>query len=65
VKDLPRPWRVSPSPLFSSLKPRGPDSGQRIDGFYVSGDIGTRDLRHLAETGSDHRPVQMTISVPS
>jgi len=49
----------------TGLKPRGPDAGQRIDGFYVSDAIGTRDLCHLAETGSDHRPVQMTISVPS
>ncbi len=49
----------------TGLKPRGPDSGQRIDGFYVSPSIGTNDLHHLPQTGSDHRPVKMTISVPA
>ena len=46
------------------LKPRGPDTGKRIDGFYVSESIATRDLHYLAETGSDHRPVQMVVTVP-
>lgn len=49
----------------TGLKPRGPDAGQRIDGFYVSQAIGTRDLHHLPQTGSDHRPVKMTITVPA
>jgi endonuclease/exonuclease/phosphatase family metal-dependent hydrolase len=49
----------------AGLNPRGPDVGQRIDGFYVSPAIATRDLHPLAETGSDHRPVQMTVEVPA
>ncbi|MFY0529096.1 endonuclease/exonuclease/phosphatase family protein [Archangium gephyra] len=49
----------------TGLKPRGPDSGSRIDGFYVSQAIGTNNLQRLAQTGSDHRPVQMTITVPA
>jgi endonuclease/exonuclease/phosphatase family metal-dependent hydrolase len=49
----------------ADLKPRGPDDTQRIDGFYVSPEIGTADLHLLPRTNSDHRPVQMTISVPS
>lgn len=49
----------------TGLKPRGPDDGSRIDGFYVSQVIGTNYLQKLAQTGSDHRPVQMTITVPA
>ncbi len=49
----------------TGLKPRGPDSGSRIDGFYVSHAISTWDLHHLPQTGSDHRPVQMTLGVPA
>lgn len=49
----------------TGLKPRGPDEGTRIDGFYVSQAIGTTDLHKLAQTGSDHRPVKMTITVPA
>lgn len=49
----------------TGLKPRGPDAGQRIDGFYVSQAIATRDLHHLPQTGSDHRPVKMTLTVPA
>jgi endonuclease/exonuclease/phosphatase family metal-dependent hydrolase len=49
----------------TGLKPRGPDTGSRIDGFYVSPGIGTNNLHPLAPTGSDHRPVQMTIGVPA
>ena len=50
----------------TGLKPRGPDAGAgRIDGFYVSQAISTRDLHYLASTGSDHRPVQMSITVPA
>ncbi|ATB33466.1 endonuclease/exonuclease/phosphatase family protein [Melittangium boletus] len=49
----------------TGLKPRGPDTGTRIDGFYVSPEISTNDLRHLPQTGSDHRPVRMTIAVPA
>jgi hypothetical protein len=32
---------------------------------HVSQAITTNDLHHLPETGSDHRPVQMTIGVPA
>jgi endonuclease/exonuclease/phosphatase family metal-dependent hydrolase len=49
----------------TGLKPRGPDDGSRIDGFYVSQAISTNNLQKLAQTGSDHRPVQMTITVPA
>ncbi|MDC0712204.1 endonuclease/exonuclease/phosphatase family protein [Stigmatella sp. ncwal1] len=49
----------------TSLKPRGPDTGSRIDGFYVSPAINTADLHPLPQTGSDHRPVKMTIGVPA
>jgi len=49
----------------TGLKPRGPDTGSRIDGFYVSPAISTNNLHHLPQTGSDHRPVQMTIAVPA
>jgi hypothetical protein len=49
----------------TSLKPRGPDTGSRIDGFYLSPDISTWDLHHLPQTGSDHRPFRMTIGVPA
>ncbi|KFA93430.1 hypothetical protein Q664_09620 [Archangium violaceum Cb vi76] len=49
----------------TGLKPRGPDEGTRIDGFYVSQVINTNDLHKLAQTGSDHRPVKMTITVPA
>ncbi|SEU16053.1 hypothetical protein SAMN05443639_108272 [Stigmatella erecta] len=49
----------------TGLKPRGPDTGSRIDGFFVSPAITTDDLHYLAQTGSDHRPVQMTIGVPA
>lgn len=49
----------------TGLKPRGPDDGSRIDGFYVSQAISTNYLYKLAETGSDHRPVKMTITVPA
>ncbi|HEX8536685.1 MAG TPA: endonuclease/exonuclease/phosphatase family protein, partial [Cystobacter sp.] len=49
----------------TGLNPRGPDEGSRIDGFYVSQAISTNNLHKLAQTGSDHRPVQMTITVPA
>ncbi|MFF3868059.1 endonuclease/exonuclease/phosphatase family protein [Micromonospora sp. NPDC001898] len=49
----------------TGLKPRGPNSGLRIDGFYVSPAITTRDVRHLEQTGSDHRPVQMHVGIPT
>ncbi|ADO68162.1 endonuclease/exonuclease/phosphatase family protein [Stigmatella aurantiaca] len=49
----------------TGLKPRGPDTGSRIDGFYVSPAITTNNLHLLPQTGSDHRPVQMTIGVPA
>ncbi len=48
----------------TGLLPRGPDSGHRIDGFYVSPAITTSGLQQLPQTGSDHRPVQMTVVVP-
>lgn len=49
----------------TGLRPYGPDLGDRIDGFYASPAIGARDLYKLPQTGSDHRPVKMTITVPS
>lgn len=49
----------------TGLKPRGPDTGGRIDGFYVAPEISTNDLHHLPRTGSDHQPVQMSIGVPA
>ncbi|GHG80976.1 endonuclease/exonuclease/phosphatase family protein [Comamonas sp. JC664] len=50
----------------TGLKPRGPDSGLRIDGFYVSPAIGTQGLQFLPRTGDNsHRPVKMNITVPA
>ncbi|RKG75822.1 endonuclease/exonuclease/phosphatase family protein [Corallococcus exercitus] len=49
----------------TGLKPRGPDSGLRIDGFYIAPDMSNANLHHLAQTGSDHRPVQTTVGVPA
>ncbi len=50
----------------TGLKPRGPDDGLRIDGFYVSQPITTCCLGKLARTGDNHhRPVKMTIGVPA
>ena len=49
----------------TGLKPRGPDWGLRIDGFYVSPVIVTADLQAMPPTGSDHRPVKMNIAVPA
>ncbi|NVJ03799.1 endonuclease/exonuclease/phosphatase family protein [Myxococcus sp. AM001] len=50
----------------TGLKPRGPDSGLRIDGFYVSQAIGTQGLEFLPQTGDNkHRPVKMNITVPA
>jgi hypothetical protein len=49
----------------TGLRPYGPDFGDRIDGFYLSPAIGGRDLHKLPQTGSDHLPVKMTITVPA
>jgi hypothetical protein len=49
----------------TGMKPRGPDSGLRIDGFYIASAMSSANLRFLPQTGSDHRPVAMNVQVPA
>ena len=50
----------------TGLKPRGPNAGKRIDGFYVSKAIKTCCLHKLEKIGENkHRPVHMTVTIPA
>ncbi len=48
----------------SGMTPYGPNSGTRIDGFMADNVISGSDLHHLANTNSDHDPVQMNLDIP-
>ncbi len=48
----------------SGMTPYGPNTGGRLDGFMADNVITGSDLHHLANTNSDHDPVQMNLQVP-
>jgi endonuclease/exonuclease/phosphatase family metal-dependent hydrolase len=49
----------------ANLEPNGPDDGLRIDGFMYSRSIANCCLTRLAATHSDHRPIQLKLTVPA
>ncbi len=49
----------------SGLEPNGTDDGSRIDGFMYSAPLANCCLTPLAVTHSDHRPVQIKLTVPA
>jgi hypothetical protein len=49
----------------SNLEPNGPDDGKRIDGFMYSKALANCCLTRLADTHSDHRPIQIKLTIPA
>ena len=49
----------------TGLEPNGPDDGSRIDGFMYSKQLANCCLTRLGQVNSDHRPVQVKLTVPA